>query len=222
MLVRSSGQPMRRWQKLPCHSLLAHPTCTTVSFTFPTLLTTDPWSPQILSSLSSRRSFLLSEFLLTYPIPPKLFHTVPRHTGLSHSVFPLRSTLNSHGLSMLQESSNRSLQSQTNHYSYQALAISSWPWPPGALLTRAPASTGSWVWHLLQFPAAGSPALQLRTPTSHQHFPSLTPHQSRLHLLPPFSAELKVHFLLGDSKAWIGICLEGSQGKTDVQQPCPC
>lgn len=127
-------------------------------------------------------------------------HGVPRHTQASHSLLPLRSTLNSHGLSILQESGDRILQNQTNSYCCQVLVISSWR--PGALPSRALTST-----------EPCSPTPQLPAPRGHQRFPSLAPHQSGVHLPPPFPTELKVHFLLGDSKVWIRTCLEGSLGK---------
>ena len=182
MLLRS-GQPMRRWQKLPCHSLLAHPTWTTVSSTFPSLLTTDPWSPP--NSLILELKGKLSSLRIS-PYMPHSSQTLPHgpktHTGLSHSVFPLRSTLNGHGRSMPQESSNRSLLSQTNCYSYQVLAISPCSWHPGATPTRALTSTGGWVWCLLP----SSPRSPRLTPAISASPPSLPTNVGcACHLLSP-------------------------------------
>lgn len=154
------------------------------------------------------------------PYMPHSSQTLP-HTGLSHSAFPLRSTLKSHGLSILQECSNRSLQSQTNCYSYQVLGISSWPWPPGALPTRALTSTGSWVWCLLQSPIASHRSFMLplaisTSPPSHH-----TKTCCACHLLSPQNWRSTSYGIQkpGWEFAWKGAW---QKGKPDVQQPCLC
>lgn len=119
-------------------------------------------------------------------------------TQSQDTMFLLRSMLNSHGLSILQKSSNRSLQSQkTVCYSHQVLGISS---PPGALPTRTLTHTGQ------THTGSGdccNPLQQHHSftfPLSISSFP-LTPHQSGLRWPAPSSTEMKVHFLLLNSKA---------------------
>lgn len=134
-------------------------------------------------------SLKLPTLLIHDPEPLKApFLPAERHTGLSLVCTP-SSTLRSHDLSISQEGSKHtdiSSQSLTNNYSSQVLAHEGPPHRSSCEHTLPPCS-----W-------------QPRRTVSHSHRPSALPLPPAaagcLSLPPPLSAELKVHFLLEDSK----------------------